>query len=60
MHYLTVVALGLLSTSMEYGPKQNLISGSDPRSEGEIQQFESPSLPVCSDLSVSAVNIDKI
>ena len=57
MHCMTVVAQGLISRCMDYVPKQNLTCGTNSRCLGEIQQFESPLLPVYSVLSVNSVSI---
>ena len=60
MHYITIVAPVVLSHSIESQPKHILTSGSDSMYLGESQQFEIPSLPACSVLSVSSVNIDNM
>jgi len=46
MHYMNVVAQGLISPFMECELRQIPAWVSDSRCHGEIQQFESPLLPV--------------
>jgi len=60
MYYMTDIVLGLLSSFMEYEPKQIQTWGCDSRCLGEVWQFESPLLCVWSVSSVSSVNIEQI
>jgi len=58
-HYMTAVAQGFILLSLESEQKQILTWGSNSRCHGEIRQFQSPSLPVWTDLSVTSVSICK-
>jgi len=59
MHIMSFVALGLLEHSMAYVLKQNVTWGSDSRCLSEIRQYQSPSLPVWSVLSINSVNMNQ-